>query len=93
MNCNIKEIRNLPFDKLRSLCIRNNWYTRGTCEEYEALFNRLENENGNPIHVTTEVLYSVAMDIMEHSKISDDYSVADVMYELALSCITYFEEK
>lgn len=92
MNCNIKEIRILPFENLRTVCIKRNWYTRGTCEEYENLFNRLRDENGNAIQVTTGVLYALAEDIMAHSKMEDDYEITDVMFELATNCITYFTE-
>lgn len=92
MNCKIKETRVLSFENLRSLCIRRNWYTRGTCEDYENLFNRLRDENLNPIHVSTEVLYDLAQDIMAHSKIEDDYGITDVMYELATSCYVYFTD-
>ena len=92
MSFKIKEVRILPFENLRSVCITQNWYTRGTCEEYENLFNRLRDEHGSPVRVTTDVLYVLAEDIMAHSKIDDDYEITDVMFELARNCITYFTE-
>lgn len=45
-------------EALRNLCIKNNWYTRGTIEEYENLFRMNEN------HATYADL---AMDIFIHS--------------------------
>lgn len=85
------ENRTLSASDLRSLCIRNNWYTCGTCAEYEALFNRLYDEDGCPMNLTTEKLAQIADDIMAHSEISD-YTITTVMYELNKACAVYFEE-
>lgn len=85
------EHRHLDPETLRALCIRNKWYTRGTNEEYSALFDRLYDEDGLLEHLTTEKLAEIAQDIMDHSRITD-YTITTVMFELARACYTYFEE-
>lgn len=85
------ETRILSSTKLRSLCIKHDWYTCGTNEAYSALFDRLHDDMGCPENMTTEKLAEVAADIMEHSKITE-YTITAVMYELARACDTYFEE-
>ena len=51
-----KETRCLESGKLRALCIKHDWYTRGTNEEYSALFDRLYDEDGCRANMTTEKL-------------------------------------
>lgn len=85
------ETRVMDSSKLRSLCIKRNWYTRGTNEEYGRLFDLLYDEYGCPVNLTTEKLAEIAEDIMEHSDIRD-YTITAVMFELADSCYTYFDE-
>lgn len=92
MKATYKEFRHLSGDDLRSLCIRNNWYTHGTCEEYERLFNFLHDECGCPENMTTDKLAEIAEDIMEHSDITS-YTITTVMFELARACNTFFEEQ
>lgn len=85
------ETRILAANKLRSICIKNDWYTCGDCEEYAALFAKLHDANGCPENMTTEKLAEIAADIMAHSEISD-YTITSVMFELACACYTYFDE-
>lgn len=85
------ETRILDASKLRSICIANDWYTGGTNEEYCNLFDRLYDESGCPVNMTTEKLVEIAEDIMEHSHITD-YTITSVMYVLAEGCYTYFDE-
>ena len=85
------ETRTLSATALRSLCISNNWYTCGTCDEYEALFNRLYDEDGCPVVLTAQKLAEIAADIMVHSEI-EDYTITSVMYELNTACTVTFDE-
>ena len=84
-----KEIRVCYYDDLRALCIRNNYYTGGTCEEYENLFNRLKVGTCSLRNLTTEALAEIATDIKEHS--NTDHEITDIMYELARACTTCFD--
>lgn len=85
------ETRAMDSSKLRSLCIKNDWYTCGTNEEYGRLFARLHDEYGCPVNLTTEKLAEIAEDIMEHSDVRG-YTIATVMSELARVCYSYFDE-
>lgn len=61
----IKETRRIDFYDLRNLCIRNNWYTRGSNDEYEKTLQFARRNDMN-----TENLGTVAMDIVKHSDAS-----------------------
>ena len=78
---------------LRNLCIKRNWYTRGTNAEYSALFNMLSDSHSEPVNMTTAKLAEVAADIMAHSDMNPDYEMTSVMYELAQICHTFFDVK
>lgn len=85
-----KEIRYLDSDKLRSLCIHQNWYTKGTSEEYEHLMDRSYDSFGISLDMTTEKLAEVARDILDHS--DTDYPLTSIMYAIARDCcFTLFE--
>ena len=84
------ETRTLSDSKLRSICIKNNWYTRGTNEEYSRLFDRLTDCCGCPENLTTEKLVEIAEDIWDHSEITD-YTIETILFELARACYTYFD--
>ena len=86
-----KEKRILRSDKLRKCCIENGWYTKGTNDEYRALFDRLPyDEYGGPMNVTTEKLAELAEDIRLHSN-TMDYGMTTTMYEIAKWCVTRFD--
>lgn len=90
-NMNYIETRTLSADDLRALCIRNNWYTRGTNAEYEALFDSLYDEDGCNLNLTTEKLAEIAENIMEHSRIQE-YTITTVMYALNRACTVLFDQ-
>ena len=69
-----KETRTLSAEDLRNLCIKNHWYTKGTCEEYShLLYDLAENKE----HLTTDDIIEIAEDIVAHSEIDDD-SIEDI---------------
>lgn len=84
------ETRIMYGDQLRALCIRQDWYTRGTCSEYERLFDRLNDEHGNFRNLATADLAGIAQDIADHSVLADGWEVTDIMYELARVCTVTF---
>lgn len=85
------ETRILSSAKLRKLCIAHNWYTRGDNEQYAAMFAKLHDEEGNLVDMTTDKLTEIAIDIYEHSDITD-YSLEAVMGALASACMYFFDE-
>lgn len=87
MKYGYKEIRVLGAMSLRGLCIEKNWYTCGTCKEYDNLLSMADREN-----ITTDDIVEIATDIMEHSKIHPDYTFTDIMFDVAERCATYFTE-
>ena len=88
---NYTEKRILRPSKLRIICIKNEWYTMGDNEEYSRLFDRLHDEDGCPLNMTTEKLAEIATDIMEHSKING-YTITTIMFELSRACYSIFDE-
>ena len=83
-----REVRTISTEGLRSLCIENDWYTRGTAEEYE---NLLVNLGSSKENLTTEDIIAIAEDIMEHS-VPDGRDVTGVAFEVARRMHTFFEE-
>lgn len=90
------EHRTLSACDLRSLCIKKNWYTHGTNEEYYNLF-RMLTQDYHEVEMTTEKLAEIATDIFNHSDeddCTDGYlSIPDIMYDLAKACSTVFIEQ
>lgn len=86
------EIRTMDDFTLRGICIKNHWYTRGTCDQYGKLFDRLL-QDGRPANLTTAKLAEIAADIMAHSDMEPDYQMEDVMFALAADCITHFSRR
>lgn len=79
----IKETKNWDSYRVRNMCIKNNYYTRGDNEAYGKMLEFVDtNEPDN------RTIYKVALDIVRHSDM-DKYGceenelVAGVMYELA----------
>ena len=87
------ETRNMHICDLRNLCIKRNWYTRGTNAEYSNLFDMLSDSHSEPVNMTTAKLAEIAADIMAHSEMHPDYEITSVMYELAQICHTFFDVK
>lgn len=89
-----KEIR-INGDKVRATCIKQNWYTMGTCEEYENLLNNLCDKDT----ATDEDIMAVVYDIAEHTnldKLCREYGTGetDVVENIAFyiynDCLTTF---
>lgn len=84
----IKEIRVLYPEKIRSMCIENNWYTRGTSEDYDNMFTTVYNSRKK---VTNNLLYKIACDIFVHSEMDTNYSINDnlagIMFALMEDCV------
>lgn len=81
-----KEIRKIRAENIRSLCVRKNWYTNGSIEEYKALLDYGFSEK----EITVKELAEMAELILEHS--ATDYDIPSVMFELNEICNTYFVE-
>lgn len=76
----LKETRTLESAKVRSLCIRNQYYTCGTNAEYTAMFEAVE--------AGCSIL-TIATDILEHSNISKLQQQSGCDYVELLECICF----
>ena len=81
--------RYLDTDKIRDLCIDNNYYTCGDCEEYSAMFGLARRADANK----PEDIYQIALNIFMHSTLSKypgEYTeyelIAGIMYGLYNDC-------
>ena len=81
------EVRRIFANDLRNLCIRNNWYTRGTNKEYTHMLHVLAAKGKN---ITTDDIVDIATDIMEHS--DTDQELTSICFEVARIAVTFFEE-
>ena len=77
------ETRTLYASDLRTLCIRENWYTLGDNDEYDALMCKTFCAN-----LTTEVIADIAQDIKDHSE--TDLEIPEIMYAVAAISHTTF---
>lgn len=59
-------------EKLRSLCIRKNWFTRASCEQYEKLF--YANEHGCTIEEIATIIWLCSE--------CEGYGRRDILWEL-----------
>lgn len=95
----VKEIRRIDTDKLRHICINNNWYTCGTNADYSKMFAMCEKDN-----ITTNDLYKIAKDIYEHTDVksavngcdasySDDENVLNMMIYVNDASYVFYEMK
>lgn len=81
----MKETRHLFSGDLRQLCIKRNWYTRGTNAEYDALLDAANKEG-----ILTEDIVKLAEDIKSHS--DTGYPVTSICFEIAEICHSFFAE-
>ena len=80
------EKRTTSIDDLRGLCISRNWFTHGTCEEYDAFLKKgaaLDN-------ITTDDLVELATEVREYSD-CDYMEIETIMWYLSTACSTTFE--
>ena len=67
---------------VRGACIRNNLYTRGDNEDYEAMLNSVDKLDPTP-----ENIYQVAKDIYDHSK---NQAITNIMFILERETVYTF---
>ncbi len=78
-----------PYD-LRSVCIENDWYTKGDNEEYSALMDKASICK----NITTNNLYEIARNICEHSNMrgywNEKEAIEGIMFSLAQKLVATF---
>ena len=95
----LKARYHLSFEQVRELCIEKNWYTRGTCAQYDALLRRCRHNNDHGAW-NLELIEETARDIISHSDparfagldgIGPRPDLEYVVYELANKGVWTFE--
>ena len=84
-----KEIRKISASSLRTLCIRQDWYTAGDNDEYGHLLFNLAGDKEN---LSTADIIGIAADIMAHSDLDDDCTIEEIAFEVARIANVFFEE-
>lgn len=79
----IRVDRDWSADSVRAACVKHGWYTRGNCREYDDMLNVVKVSRPNK-----EVLFLVAMDIVNHSKVGE--TISNVMFLLEKEAVTTF---
>ena len=82
------EMVKMDASDIRLMCIRNNWYTAGTYEQYLRMLARADVEEA-----TVEDIAGVAEDIIAHTPAEEFYGIGDddkilacVMFEVRNEC-------
>jgi len=65
---------------VREVCIKNNLYTSGDCEEYDKMLSSVKS-----LYPSAENLYFVASDILSHSK---NQTITNIMFILENEAVT-----
>ena len=77
------ELRFMSSENLRLLCIKERWYTKGTCDEYGKLLEMPVGKN-----IKTVDIANIANNICEHSDNVDFVCVCNSLLQICVSCIT-----
>lgn len=78
------EVRFMSSADLRLLCIKESWYTMGTCEEYAHLLVMPAGKN-----IKTVDIVNIANNICEHS---DNVDFVYVCNSLLQICVSFMEK-
>lgn len=72
---------------IRDLCVKQNWYTRGTNKEYTKMLNSIDKKKPTLGNMT-----KIAQDIVDHSE--EGLDVPTVLFYLERDVVfTYFKER
>ena len=74
--------RKWNYSGVRRVCIENRLYTRGDCDSYENMLDRVDK-----MEPTVENIYLIAKDICEHSK---NQTITNIMFILEQDAVFTF---
>lgn len=72
---------------VRSLCIREGFYTCGDCVSYQSMLNFVDTHKP-----TKNNIYKVAADIYNHSNEDDNWNVETIMFYIRREVVCTFYE-
>lgn len=81
----VRETRRMCSDDLYRLCVDNEWYTRGTNQEYTRMLEFARDLT----NITAEDIVAIAADIKHHS--DTERSTESICHLLAQLCFSTFE--
>lgn len=83
-----RERRTWSADRVRSMCIRNDYYTKGCNDEYCDMLATVDS-----VSPTTDNIYMIALDISKHSEMerygykwNDAEAIEGIMFNLVNDC-------
>ena len=89
-----KRVEKFDIPKVYALCNNENYYTRGTNEEYERMFEMCRSYKGVD---DVETVEKISEDIMNHSEVEEGMSKLEmkelIMYRLLGCMISYFDKE
>ena len=81
----VRETSRMCSDDLYRLCVDNEWYTRGTNQEYTRMLEFARYLT----NITAEDIVSIAADIKHHS--DTERSIESICHSVAQRCFSIFE--
>lgn len=79
-------------DALRKLCVENNFYTKGTNDEYDSFLKSVKGEN-----IIKEKIYEFAFNIYKHSQIENNLTTNEIFVykicKIVIQHLKYFKIK
>lgn len=88
MKVKITEIQRLSPCDVRSVCCENSFYTCGTNEQYEKMFDMVHTLADKQIFTGAD-LYPIALDILQHSETEQD--AASIMWALSKKIVRIYD--
>lgn len=86
------ERRYISPEELRRTCIKENWYTKGSNEEYYKLFQMCFSADHLYAELTTDLIAAMAADIQKHSDIEqDEENLLNIMFIICAASMTAFD--
>ena len=82
----LQETRKIYTGKVRAMCIRNDYYTCGTNEDYDNMFCKCEN-NSNVLEIAEDILqHSDKARLMYQSGCSEKEVLENICFQLINHC-------
>jgi hypothetical protein len=89
-----KRVEKFDIQKVYVLCVNENYYTRGTNEDYERMFEMCHSYAGVD---DVETVEKISEDIVNHSEVEEGMSKLEmkelIMYRLLGCMISYFDKE
>lgn len=79
----------MNIEKLRCLCIKYNWFTMATNDEYDKFLKMTAKNQDTKANMTANRLYKMAC-MVEHYSPDEEMGIDNIMFYLADICFTFF---